>query len=150
MTEPDPDFLEFFAGEWQELLRSVEIPGMTNGTPSWDRRAAYLLWIMGGHYDAETPWYWRDVMRSVVLKESTKPKPLAEVLTVHKEDTTQFPYAAHPELVGKPSYLTDDFLGVNTPSGGGYVNPADDADCQPDPEGVSFAFDAVKWSGDNG
>ena len=40
--QPDPDFLAFFAGDWQELLQSVEIPGMDK--PSWDRRAAYLYW----------------------------------------------------------------------------------------------------------
>lgn len=71
--QPDPEFAEFFAGEWQRLLEAVVIPGMDG--PSWDRRAAYLLWTMGGYYDAETPWHWRDVM-----KHAVKPKrPVGKV-----------------------------------------------------------------------
>jgi hypothetical protein len=66
--QPDPDFVAFFNGDWQRLLETVQIPGMNE--PSWDRRAAYLLWIMGGHYDAETPWHWLDVM-----KHATRPRP---------------------------------------------------------------------------
>lgn len=42
MTTP-PDFLAFFAGPFADALRAVEIPGM--GTASWDRRAAWLLWL---------------------------------------------------------------------------------------------------------
>ena len=40
---PDPAFLEFFAGPWQRQLDAVEIPGMSGA--SWDRKAAYLLWL---------------------------------------------------------------------------------------------------------
>lgn len=51
MAQPDPDFLKFFAGDWQKLLTRVEIPGMTD--PSWDRKAAYLLWKYGIDDDSE-------------------------------------------------------------------------------------------------
>lgn len=35
-------FLEFFAGPFQRLLETTEIPGMANA--SWGRKAAFLLW----------------------------------------------------------------------------------------------------------
>jgi hypothetical protein len=39
---PDAAFLDFFAGQWQRLLETTEIPGLAGA--SWDRKAAYLLW----------------------------------------------------------------------------------------------------------
>lgn len=39
----DPAFLAFFAGPFQDALRRVEIPGVE--TASWDRKAAWLLWL---------------------------------------------------------------------------------------------------------
>lgn len=36
-------FADFFAGPWQRLLEGTEIPGMAGA--SWDRKAAYLLWL---------------------------------------------------------------------------------------------------------
>lgn len=66
MTQPDnPDFNRFFATTWQDLLTRTEVPGFT-GQVSWDRRAAYLLWCMGTHFDAETPWNWLDVLEGYV------------------------------------------------------------------------------------
>lgn len=156
MTEPDPDFIEFFSAdyksksEWQKLLDAVEIPGMDN--PSWDRRAAYLLWVMGGHYDAETPWHWRDVMRQVVMpgEPAPPPRPLSEVLTIHREDTTQFPYAPYVQMVGRGhrSSVGKAALIMDMARQDWGVNPIEDADCQPTPGGVKFAFDAVKVSGE--
>ena len=35
-------FIRFFAIEYQQKLDQVRIPGMSN--PSWDRKAAWLLW----------------------------------------------------------------------------------------------------------
>lgn len=152
MTQPDPDFVAFFAGDWQRLLEGVEIPGMTE--PSWDRRAAYLLWVMGSHYDAETPWYWRDVMLSVILKEASTPKPLAEVLTVHREDITKFPYvewnALHQAELGASIHSVGKATDWRSDIPEWSVNPIEDADCAPQPGGVSFAFDSSEWSGDNG
>jgi hypothetical protein len=141
MTGPDPDFLAFFAGDWQQLLKAVEIPGMNE--PSWDRRAAYLLWCMGSHYVADTDngYAWVDVLMGLVVPWS--PKPLSEVLIVHKEDTTKFPYA--PDW----NTLYQAELGSSAHSVGS-VNPIEDADCLPTPGGVSFTFDAVKVSGENG
>lgn len=43
---PDPAFLKFFATEFQTRLSDTEIPGMSGA--SWDRRAAYLLWVAEG------------------------------------------------------------------------------------------------------
>jgi hypothetical protein len=46
---PDAAFVEFFSGDykgksrWDLLLEAVEIPGMAGA--SWDRKAAYLLWL---------------------------------------------------------------------------------------------------------
>jgi hypothetical protein len=128
MTQPDPAFIEFFSAdyksksEWQKLLDAVEIPGMDN--PTWDRRAAYLLWIMGGHYDAETPWHWRDVMRQVVMPNEPAP----------------------PRV--KLSEVIDRIAAEERAAIVGSINPIEDADCQPTPGGVSFTFDAVKVSGD--
>jgi len=42
MSQPDPDFLKFFADGFQRELEAVEIPGMAHA--SWDRKAAWLLW----------------------------------------------------------------------------------------------------------
>lgn len=45
----DAAFIEFFAGDykgksrWDLLLEAVEVPGMPDA--SWDRKAAYLLWL---------------------------------------------------------------------------------------------------------
>lgn len=36
-------FIAFFAGPFQRQLEAVEIPGMAGA--SWDRKAAYLLWV---------------------------------------------------------------------------------------------------------
>lgn len=74
-----------------------------------------------------------------------KPRPLSEVLRVHKEDTTQFPYAQYDGLaiVGK-GYAASGWA----VAGGEAVNPVEDADCSPTPGGVKFAFDAVKVSGE--
>lgn len=39
----DPAFLHFFATQFQRELNEVIIPGMPGA--SWDRKAAYLLWL---------------------------------------------------------------------------------------------------------
>lgn len=36
------DFPQFFAGDWQRLLETVQVPGMPDA--SWDRKAAWLYW----------------------------------------------------------------------------------------------------------
>ena len=36
-------FLHFYHGEWNRLLETIQIPNMADA--SWDRRAAYLLWL---------------------------------------------------------------------------------------------------------
>lgn len=43
MPSPDPAFLAFFDTEWRDMLHSVSIPSLP--TASWDRKAAYLLWL---------------------------------------------------------------------------------------------------------
>lgn len=48
MTSYRPgSFLHFHANEFQDRLEEVEIPGMVGA--SWDRRAAYLLWLAEGN-----------------------------------------------------------------------------------------------------
>jgi hypothetical protein len=39
-------FLHFYHGEWDDRLSSITIPHMEGA--SWDRRAAYLLWLEQG------------------------------------------------------------------------------------------------------
>ena len=41
MADTLADFRAFFAGDFQRLLESTEIPGMEGA--SWDRRAAWLV-----------------------------------------------------------------------------------------------------------
>lgn len=41
-------FLNFHAVEFQRRLETCEIPGI-DGFVSWDRRAAYLLWVAEGN-----------------------------------------------------------------------------------------------------
>lgn len=46
--QPDPAFVAFYNGPWSAALAAVRIPGMRHdgiSGPSWDRRAAYLLWL---------------------------------------------------------------------------------------------------------
>lgn len=53
---PDAAFLDFFAGQWQRLLETTEIPGLADA--SWDRKAAFLLWQAtnkGKALDAPSP-----------------------------------------------------------------------------------------------
>lgn len=63
--QPDPEFVEFFAGEWQRLINAVTVPGMDN--PSWDRKAAYLFWEaervipVGGDVRRELPSLWASI-----------------------------------------------------------------------------------------
>ncbi len=45
--KPDPAFTAFFAGEFQSRLDRVDIPGLPGA--SWDRRAAFLLWLAEGN-----------------------------------------------------------------------------------------------------
>lgn len=65
-AQPDPDFIRFFSAdfksksEWSRLLEAVPYD------MSWDRKAAWLLWTLGNHYDAETPWQWQEVLTSVL------------------------------------------------------------------------------------
>lgn len=40
-------FLNFYHGEFDRELLAVEIPGMSGA--SWDRRAAWLLWLARGN-----------------------------------------------------------------------------------------------------
>lgn len=40
---PDAAFIAFFAGPFQRLLEGTDVPGMAGA--SWDRKAAYLLWL---------------------------------------------------------------------------------------------------------
>ena len=39
-------FLHFYHGDWDDKLSSISIPHMEGA--SWDRRAAYLLWLEKG------------------------------------------------------------------------------------------------------
>ena len=50
---PDAAFLSFFADEFPRRLDAVEIPGMP--AASWDRKAAYLLWLAEGNAPLATP-----------------------------------------------------------------------------------------------
>lgn len=47
--KPDPTFVKFFDGKWQRRLDACRIPGMDKA--SWDRKAAYLLWLAEGKPD---------------------------------------------------------------------------------------------------
>lgn len=60
MANFDGELDAFFQGPWQKLLEGVPEEW------SWDRKACWLLWTMGSHYDAETPWHWQDVIERVV------------------------------------------------------------------------------------
>lgn len=45
LYRPDT-FMNFYHGEWDDILHTVQIPSMEGA--SWDRRAAYLLWTERG------------------------------------------------------------------------------------------------------
>lgn len=132
--QPDPAFKAFFAGEWKRLMDTVEVPGMKYA--SWDRKAAYLLWVLGGHYDAETPWHWLDVMRHAVFPDNTAPpqKPNAA--------WTGWPELKKPApIVGNGPAQRAQMVDDRWPP----VNPSKDAACQPSPGGVPLVFDSAKW-----
>lgn len=71
--QPDPEFTAFFAGPWQELLKSCVVEG-TDGRVSWDRRAAYLLWTLGGLYGDR----WLQALRSRLAPPSCSPVGIDE------------------------------------------------------------------------
>lgn len=91
--QPDPAFVKFFAGDWQTLLETVTIPGW-QGPVSWDRRAAYLLWTLGSHYDAETPWHWLEVLKQVV-----SPRPAIVGTPAPVNPASEWPSLPTPEGV---------------------------------------------------
>lgn len=131
--QPDPEFKAFFHGEWKELMDAVTVPGLPYA--SWDRKAAYLLWVMGAHYDAETPWHWRDVLRSVFkVPENTAPPqtPGERMVSAAKEMRAS---------VGKEDQMQ--FVKVNAQPAP--VNHIQYADCLPTGEGVALAFDSADW-----
>lgn len=130
--QPDPDFTAFFAGPWQKLLKDVVIPG-TDGKVSWDRRAAYLLWLMGSYYDAETPWHWLDVMKHAV-------RPVVDVTLAARNVMERY-----PKLMGHlhAAELFEDNVTVGTSWAD--VNHFEIIDCTPASGGVNFKFDSSKY-----
>lgn len=52
-AKPVAEFTAFFADEFSERLRQTVIPGMPYQEVSWDRRAAWLLWVAEGRHQAE-------------------------------------------------------------------------------------------------
>ncbi len=47
------DFEKFFAGEFQQRLAAANVPDMTDA--SWDRRAAWLLYVAENRHVFKTP-----------------------------------------------------------------------------------------------
>lgn len=45
-VKPDPAFVDFFHNEWKDRHEAVQVPGMPFA--SWDRKAAWLLWVAEG------------------------------------------------------------------------------------------------------
>lgn len=70
---PDPEFVKFFAGDWQTLLERVEVPGWEKPL-SWDRRAAYLLWQLA-HDDLDLTDI-EGVLRYVATGNVNAPAPV--------------------------------------------------------------------------
>jgi hypothetical protein len=64
-AQPDPDFIEFFSADFKTKSQWQRLLDMVPFDMSWDRKAAWLLWTLGQHYDGETPWQWQEVLASV-------------------------------------------------------------------------------------
>lgn len=47
------EFEKFFADEFQRRLDAATVPNMAD--PSWDRRAAWLLWVAENRHVFKTP-----------------------------------------------------------------------------------------------
>ena len=79
MTQPDPEFIRFFSGdyrgrsEWGRLLSLVEVFGMP--AASWDRKAAWLLLALGRLYDADMPHTWVAALESTIRPSPARPWP---------------------------------------------------------------------------
>lgn len=117
--QPDPDFVKFFAGDWQRMLEAVEVPGMEK--PSWDRRAAYLLYTYGLPYD--------DTQRTCGYMEDPA-FPWKAPPVRHAFDA---PSARGQSTVGRVDFaltMLDNHFGID--------------DCKPTPGGVKLAFDSSK------
>jgi len=75
-------FLNFYHGDWQDRLDAVAIPHMEGA--SWDRRAAYLLWLeMGGEPNQTVE---ASSVRTKPAKLKAPAKPAVEVQETLFED----------------------------------------------------------------
>lgn len=119
--QSDPAFKAFFHGEWKELIEAVQVPGMPHA--SWDRKAAYLFYLAQDQLEGLTGC-------GVVLPDDPAPTSLNPF-------PLEFPVAP---IVGKSSSVG--YFASGWAVAGGDVNPVDDADCAPDPEGVSLGFNS--------
>lgn len=128
--QPDPEFKAFFAGDWRTLHEAVEIPGMRYA--SWDRKAAYLLWVLGSHYARDTGLDdWQAVLMGHIVPDDTAP-PQRTVSLAEAAGVAPF----------DDKWLGD---GPSAIVGIAVVNP-DEIDACPDyPEGVISGFDSAKW-----
>jgi len=81
-------FEQWFSGDWQKLLHSVPddrtvlSSGFTIATASWDRRAAYLLWVELGKPDAS----WVQQMRRFKETLAKQPPPTFAPIAKDIED----------------------------------------------------------------
>lgn len=135
--QPDPDFVKFFAGDWQQLLERVVVPGMEK--PSWDRRAAYLLWEMAKDMQSSD-----DALAEEggAKRVSEPPLPINDYIALYygirqpvKIDNAPVGWTAHYAAapVGKVGFaltMLDNHFGID--------------DCKPTPGGVKLAFDSSK------
>lgn len=126
--QPDPDFVKFFNGDWQRLLETVEIPGMTGA--SWDRRAAYLFWVLDR-------WGAQGMSIAEALAEEIRhaePKPQALGNGRTWADVTAVP-------VGNQ----DQKQSVKVNAEAEPINLYEIAACRDFPEGVISGFDSAKF-----
>lgn len=54
MSKANEDFEAFFRGDFQHKLQAATVPNVPSA--SWDRKAAYLLWLAYGNVPIKLEW----------------------------------------------------------------------------------------------
>lgn len=157
--QPDPAFKEWFAHEWRELHNAVTIPGMSHA--SWDRKAAYLLWLLyhDEHFDLQGP-HFESTLKYVRDKGNEPPMTGHDLVAKsvgwgnrsNGKTTLTFatPAVVGPEpIVGNGPHqratLLDSTWSDVIQNWDKLINPVRDAACLPLDGGVPFQFNSAKW-----
>lgn len=105
-------FETWFSSDWQKMLRempddrTVFSNGQTIQTASWDRRAAYLLWVERGRPEAE----WQTKMSPLYRQNPNEPSRLLDRVDMFGNDAKPNTSAEPVNKSAIPMHVADDDL----------------------------------------